>query len=76
MRLFNGSPELRQIVKTKMLSINEAVKILNNNSENRKYTKEESKQILGLLYQFGEIAYLQFKTIKDEKSNIVRTSVN
>ena len=57
-----------------MISINESLKILNKNE--KKYTQEEAKNILNLLYQFGEIAYSQFKQNKEnEKSNTIHTSI-
>jgi Ca2+-binding EF-hand superfamily protein len=58
-----------------MLSVNEAIKILNKNE--KKYTQEQTKNILNLLTQFGEIAYSQFKQNKgNEKSNTIRPSIN
>lgn len=58
-----------------MLSVNEALKILNKNE--KKYTQEQAKNILNLLNQFGEIAYSQFKQNKDnEKSNTIRPSID
>lgn len=51
-----------------MLTIHEALKILNKNK--KKYTAEQANNILKLLYQLGEIAYLQFKQQNNhEKSN-------
>ena len=43
------------------------------------YTNEQANKIKILLYQFGEIAYLQFKQINNdekEKGNTVRTCIN
>ena len=61
-----------------MLSTNEALKILNNNNQQKKYTQEEASKIKLLLYQFGEIAYLQFKPteINGQKRSIVYQSIN
>jgi len=59
-----------------MLTVEHAVKILNNNKKGKKYTNEQARQIIGLLNQFGEIAYLEFKNRKDEESNIIREGIN
>lgn len=54
-----------------MLSINDAIKILNKNKTGKKYNQEQAKQILQLLYQFGEIAFEQFKQAKNEECNTI-----
>jgi hypothetical protein len=57
-----------------MISAHEAIQILNKNE--KKYTLQQTNSILGILYQFGEIAYIQFKQNKiNEKSNIIHTSI-
>jgi hypothetical protein len=59
-----------------MLTTNEILKILNNNKNNKKYTEGEAHKIKLLLYQLGEMAYLQFKQINaNEKSNLIRTGI-
>ena len=60
-----------------MLSTNEVLQILNKNE--KKYTTEQAKNIKLLLYQLGEIAYLQFKNIKNDKTenrSIVYTGIH
>lgn len=62
-----------------MLTIHEALKILNSNEKQKKYTQAEVSKILPFLYQLGEIAYLQFKQTKNnqnEKSNTIHTCIN
>jgi len=62
-----------------MLSTNDVLKTLNNNTKQKKYTYEEGNKIKLTLYQLGEIAYLEFKQIeKDakEKSNNIRKGIN
>ena len=59
-----------------MLNTDECLKILNKN-KNKKYTREEAQKLKTLLYQFGEIAYLQFKqTEANEKSYSICKSIN
>lgn len=57
-----------------MLSSNECLKILNQ--KEKKYTLEQANKIIALLYQLGEIAYLQFKQLKNEKSNTIHSCLN
>lgn len=59
-----------------MLTINECLKILNQ--KERKYTLQETKDIIELLYQLGQIAYCQFKKQKEneKQSNIIYTGLN
>lgn len=60
-----------------MLTTNEVLKILNNNKPQKNYTTEEANKIKLLLYQFGEIAFLQFKQSKnDEKSCTIHQGLN
>lgn len=51
----------------KMLATKDILNILNNNNRQKKYTIEEANKIKQLLYQLGEIAYLQFKETKQWK---------
>lgn len=58
-----------------MLSNEQVLKILNKNE--KKYTNEQVNKIKMLLYDFAQIAYLQFKQItNNEKSNIICKGVN
>lgn len=62
-----------------MLSTNEVLKTLNNYTKQKKYTYEEANKIKLILYQFGEIAYLEFKQIENnekEKSNNIHKGIN
>lgn len=59
-----------------MLSLNECLKILNE--KEKKYTVEEAKRITELLYQLGQIAYLQFKQAKEneKQGHLIHTCLN
>ena len=59
-----------------MISTNEVLK--NLNSKQPKYTNDDARIIKLFLYQLGELTYLQFKQLNNEKekSNTIRTCVN
>lgn len=54
-----------------MIKIDEALKILNQ--KEKKYTTEQAKKIMILLYQLGEISYLQFKQLKNHEKETSST---
>lgn len=59
-----------------MLTTNDALKILNKNKKG-KYSSEQANKIKALLYQLGEIAFLQLKLLKEDeqKSDIIHKGI-